>query len=150
LTSSTSGDSQAHDLGRADGSLGEGLVELHRLGLAAAMDVAPELVPLGGAAHRRHHPVADDEGADVPPLAFGHELLDQHVLPAAVQRLDDGLRHLLGVSEDDTDPLGSLEQLDDDRRAADAADGRQHVPSVANEGRRRDHHVVAAEDLQGA
>ncbi len=114
------------------------------------MDVAAELVTLRGAAHRRDDAVADDEGTDVASLALGDELLDQHVLASALHRLDDRLGHLVVGREDHADALGALEQLDHDRRAADAVDGRQHVLPVADERRARHADVVARQDLDGA
>ncbi len=41
-------------------------------------------------------------------------------------------------------------QLDDDRRAANSFDGREHIPFVAHKGRFGDSDVVATEDLQAA
>ncbi len=131
------GDAQAQDLGGADGALLVGRIQYHLFRLAAAVDVAAELVALGHAAHGGHDPVADDEGADVLALALGDELLHQHVLAGALQRLDDGLGDLVGVGQDHADALGALEDLDDHRGAADPLDGRQHVLAVPHEGRVR-------------
>ena len=61
---------------------------------AAAVHVGAELVALRDAPHRRHHAVADDQGADVAALALADEPLDQDVLPGALQRLDDRLGDL--------------------------------------------------------
>ena len=99
-------------------------VELDRLDGAAAVHVGAELVALGDAAHRRDDPVADDEGADVAAPALADEALDEHVLLRAVQGLDDRLGDLDVGREDDADALRALEQLDDDRRAADTLDRR--------------------------
>jgi hypothetical protein len=91
--------------------------------------------------------VADHEGPHVLALALRNELLDQDVLLGALQGLDDRLGDLVAVGQDDTHALGALEQLDDDRRAAHALDGGQHVGLGAHEGRVRDADVVAREDL---
>ena len=130
------GDLEAHDLRRADGDPLELLVELDRLDAAAAVHVGAELVALRDPAHRRDHAVADDERADVAALALLDEALDQHVLPGALQGLDDRLGDLDRRRQDHADALGALEQLDHDRRAADPLDRRDHVGPVLHEGRR--------------
>ncbi len=104
------GHAKAHDLGGAEGGplvLGR---ELERLGPAAAVDVAAELLALGLPAHGRHDAVAHDERAHVSPPALLDELLDEHVLVGAVQRLDDRLGLLDGLGQDDADALGALER----------------------------------------
>ncbi len=137
------GDAQAHDLRGADGGAGVDGVERDRLGAAAAVDVGAELLPLGDAAHGGDDAVADDEGADVASLALGDKLLDEHVLAGGLERLDDRLGDLLGVGEDDADALRAFQQLDDDRRAADAGDRGQDVAAVADEAGGGDADVVA-------
>lgn len=111
------------------------------------MHVRAELVSGCGPSHRRHHPVSHHERADVPTAALGDELLDEHVLLGRVQRLDDRLSDLHLRREDDADPLRALEELDDDRSAADALDGGPHIGAVAHERRGRHRDVVAREDL---
>jgi len=56
--------------------------------------VGPELVALRHPTHRRDDPVADDDRADVAPLALLDERLDQHLLVGAVEGLDDRLGDL--------------------------------------------------------
>ncbi len=134
----------------AHGRLLVGRVESDRLGPPAAVHVAAELLPLGDATHGGDHPIAHDEGAHVAALALGDELLHQHVLPRALERLDDGGGHVAAVGEDDADALGAFEELDDDGRAAHPFDGRPHVGAITHERRAGDADLVAAEDLQAA
>ncbi len=114
------------------------------------MDIAAEFLALSYAAHGADHLIADDKGPDIAPFAFGNELLDQHVLLLALQQFDDGLRRLHRLGQQHADPLRAFKQFDDDRRAADTFDRRQHVLLVAHERRLRNADVVSAENLQAA
>ena len=114
------------------------------------MHVGPELVALRHPPHRRHDPVADDDGPDVATLALLDEGLDEHLLVRAVQGLDDRFGDLARGRQDDADALRALEQLDDDGCAAHHLDRGHDVSPVADEGRGRHTDVVAREDLGGA
>jgi hypothetical protein len=85
------GDMESHDLRGPHRRLLVFLGQFDRLGRAAAVDIAAELRADRAPAHRRYHPVADDEGTHVLALALGHELLNDHVLFRALERFDDGL-----------------------------------------------------------
>ena len=101
---STPGDLQAHDLGGAP-RCARTRVEVDRLD-GAPRCVGAELVALGDPAHGGHHPVADDQCADVAALALLDEALDQHLLLGAVQGLDDRLGDLAVGGRDDADAPG--------------------------------------------
>ena len=106
--------------------------------------------PCADAADGGDDAVADDEGADVLALALRDEFLEQDLLLGAVERLDDGFGDLDLVGEDDADALGAFEQLDDDRRAADAHQGVLDVALVIDVGGEWDADIVAGKNLQAS
>src|SRR5690606_14522712 len=144
------GDAQPHDLRGANGCLVIRLVELDDLGLAAAMHVASKLLALGHAPHGRHLTVTDHDRTNVFALAFGDELLNQHVLTGALQGFDDGFGDLDAVGQDHAYALSAFEQFDDDGCASDSFYRGEHVALAAHEGRLRNAHLVATQDLQRA
>jgi hypothetical protein len=77
-------------------------------------------------------------------------LLDEHVLPCALEGLDDGLGDLGGVGKNDAHPLRPLEQLDHDRRTPQPLDRREEAYRVMYERRQRHAHVVSAQQLKRA
>lgn len=100
--------------------------------------------------HRRHYLVTYDKRSNVAALAFGYELLDEHVLLCALQGFNNRFRNFLGVRQDDAHSLSSFQQLDDYRSAAHALDRWQNVFFILHECRLRDADVVSAENLHAA
>jgi F-type H+-transporting ATPase subunit beta len=94
--------------------------EFDHLGFAASVQVAAKFLPLRDAPHGCDDLISNHDGTDVPALAFRDELLNQHVLLGALQRLDDGFCNLDAVGEDDAHALRPFQKLDDDRCAADS------------------------------
>jgi hypothetical protein len=91
-------------------------------GAAAAVQVGAELAGLGLALHGRDHLVADDEAADVGAAGLLDVLLHQDVGLQPHEGLDHALGRLLRLGQHHADALGALQQLDDQRRAADHLD----------------------------
>ena len=88
------GNSQTHDLRRADCGLAKRFVEFHGLGGPAAMHIAAKLGPLGCTAHGCNNSISHNKRANVAAFALRHEFLHQHVLPRTLQRLNNCLSNL--------------------------------------------------------
>jgi len=140
---------QAHDLGGPNRGALVQRVQRNRFHRAPAMHVAAKLVPHRHPPHGAHHMAAYDESADVPALALFDEFLNEHVLLGALKRFDDGFRRLVRFGQDHPDPLRTLQQFDDDRRATHRLDGRQHGFPLPDKGGDRDADVVPAQHLHG-
>ena len=102
-------------------------VQRNRLGFAAPVDVAAELAAFGAAAHGCDDATTDDKRAHVGASGFFDEVLNQHVLPRALQRFDNGFGDFVAVGQNHADALRALKQFDDYRRAADALNGGHHA-----------------------
>ena len=83
------------------------------------MQVGAELPRRTLAPHRRDDLAVDHERADVGAPGLRDELLHEDVGVELPEGRDDGLRGLLGLGEHDADALRALDELDDERRAAD-------------------------------
>ena len=123
---------------------------MNNLGAASAVHVAAKLVAHCHAAHRRHHAVSDNNGANVFAFAFFDEFLNQHILLSAVQRFNNRFRDFGGIGEYDANALRPLKNFDNDGSAADSINRRQNVFFITYKRRRRDADIMAAENLHGA
>src|SRR5262249_51746772 len=142
------GYAQTEDLRRMDRRPRIRRVELHPINATTAVDVTPELVAPRAAPHRGDDAASHDEGANVAPAALRDELLQEDVLAAGpLERLHDGLGDVRAVGEDDPDPLGAFEQLDDNRRAAHLRDGRQYAVRPPDDDRLRHPDAMTHQDL---
>ena len=126
------------------------LGERHLLGAATLVDVGAELAGRTDATHRGDDAAADDDDAQVGALRLADELLDDDVGLEPLERLEHALGSLLGLGEHDADALRALEQLDDDRRPAEALEQVVEVAGAAREERVRDGDAVAGEQLERA
>ena len=112
------------------------------------MHVASELLTLGDSAHGGNDFIPHHDGAYVLSLAFRDELLNQYVLLLALQQFDDGRGDLLGMGEQDADPLGAFQELDYHGYAAHSLDGGQNVLLLLDERGRGNADVVPRQQLQ--
>ena len=138
---------QAHDLGGFHRGLLILIVELHRLGGAAAVDIRAELGARGFTPHGPDNLAAHHKCADVFALALSHKLLQQHVLPGGLERLNNRLGDVNAVGKDDADTLRTLDEFDDHRHAAERFDRGQHIFLATDKSRGGDADVVPTEDL---
>jgi hypothetical protein len=141
---------EADDLGGAHGGRALQRRDLYHRGAAAAVEVRTELAFAPLAFHRRHHAVADDQASDVGAACLFDELLGEDVGVEAAEGLDDRLGGLGGLGQDDPDPLGALDQLDDHRRAAADVDEVSGGLGVVGEGGDRQPDPLAGQELERA